>query len=391
MTASFDAALEAVERLLPDGDPEALHAALGAVSRARPVHPTAEQFTRMASAALRALGAEAPDAAYGAIAWEPGWASRTAWAAQQLAADCFHDRGARNRDFVEGDARRQRALMRPLREGTFDHHEPRMHVPLDLGQAEAVAAPWLAMLDRARESDPLAHLRPCWEALTAPQPPFDAVIRGWLADRDGAAVERAMALAALSRAGVQRVSARDLEEEVLAQLSDPHPLVAAHAGQFLGGLMADPVRINGGAPSWGEVMARIAALPPAVRLAAAGGFLNGADDGLEGFYGPFDAAGVARGAAEDWVFDVLDGAGDDPALPDVQSFWFPLHEAWSRRADLAERLIEAGEPWIAYMCATEERPVPEGMRGVLERLAADGDADLAASAARVLEGSPEGS
>lgn len=376
--ASQAALGEALDRADAARDPAGLAAALREVSDARVQFPTRDAFNRTLAAALRGLAM--------AEAGEGEAERRLGWTAETLAAGCLHDRGARNRTFIEESAMRWRALMRPEREGTWVHWIPSMHVPLNLAEAARASAPWFAAMSRWAARDPSRHLRHCWDALTMPQPPFDAITWDWLDARgEGEAMRRALALHWLSEEGRQHIGARDLEAEVLAQLSDPHPLVAAHAGRFLGGLMAEPERINGGAPPWAEIMDRIATLPRTVRLPAAGGFLNGADAGMEGFYAPFDEAGVAREAAEDWVFTVLDGAGDDPALPGVQSFWFPLHEAWSQRPDLARRLIEAGKPWIALMCATEDWPPSDLMRPVLERLASGEDVEVAEAARRSLE------
>ncbi|WP_308918204.1 hypothetical protein [Jannaschia sp. LMIT008] len=386
--ASLASALDRVEVLLdgPPVLPDALRDALCDVVRARHPYPDADAFARIVRVAGRVAGIDGPPLRL-AEGPDRHAAARLGWTASELLEECFHDRGSHARDFIEWDIRRSLALIRPQRDGIRDHHVPRMHVPVDLQHARSLMTPWLDHLAAASGEGGIAHIRFAWNALTRPQPPFDRVVRDWLdalGKGEGEAIDRAMALHAMHGEGAQRLSPDELERDVLSQLADPHPMVAAHAARVLGGYMAMPERILGTPPAWMDVIARIAALPDANRRPVAGGFLNGTDLGMEGLYVPFREAGVADAAVEDWAIGIAAVDSPDPAYPGSQSFWFPLHEAWSQRPDLGHRLIDVGDRRLAYMCATEDHPLTDAMRPVLERLA-EGTDEIAREAASQLE------
>jgi hypothetical protein len=85
-----------------------------------------------------------------------------------------------------------------------------------------------------------------------------------------------------------------------------------------------------------------------------------------------------------WVLDVLALGEGEPYLPSAQAFWFFVHEAYWDRADFAMTLIERGDPWLAFMCATEALEQAPQMIPVLERIAREAGGGLARDAGDVL-------
>lgn len=391
---SFDAELDRVEGLLAVSRPDidALAEAMSALNGAYPAEMSGHQIERIFAISDRVAGRDgsAPIAVPDANAGR--FLSRQA---DRVITRLFEDEGRRNRGFAASTVRRARAFNEPPPAGAPTSEVPHVHRAITRARASELAAPFFASLEPALEEDPLSHISWCWRALEDCVLPFAWVLEGWLDDldrrglaggRNREVLERARALHALSEAGQQKLRWPNCQRILLPQLHDPHVLIAAHAAKFLGTLYSDPAYFFPGGQDPAplpEILRGIADLPMH-RRAVAGAFL----DGLQDAGSPFAALGdLDEADIKDWVLKVFSDDGPEPYLPGVQAFWFYVHERFCADPDFIMRLIDAGHAWEAMMCATEiydERV--EGMKPVLERLAALDDPEVAAPAQGLLDG-----
>lgn len=351
--------------------------------------PAVDDLSRMLEACMFALdiGAERRPA----IA-EESQARSLAWAVKACLHDVIFDQQRESRLYSQRSITRHLGIGLPPYEGEPTVSVPIMHIALPEAQAAELIAPYLDHLEAQLSDDPYSHLKLCWDVFESPVPPFHTVFDRWLAEvdvrrgsNDLPSIRRAMALVRLAREGTQRLSWSDCEQYLLPQLSDPHPLVAAAAGRYLGVLFSDPKEmiVHSTAPSVVQVMAQIAALPENRRFVA-GGFLNGYDD-----LSPFEAMREDK-AFKDmdlaaWVMAVLDDRTPEPYLPSAQSFWFYVHEEFCFDPVFINRMIDADHLWEALMTATEMQQEVEGMRPVLQRLADCSAPGIATCAQHCLE------
>lgn len=378
----FRAALDALDTLLADEAPDA--AAVSAAFTQLRQH----RAPRLAAQDLKRMFAHC----YGALErWPytedvrkaPGQEFRLYWQCVELIEATFSDAGARHRSFMQSSVDRFHAYGLHHGEHTPKPAPPHVHVPLDEEEAYALAAPYFAMLEEKIADQPYSHLKLAWNALRRPVTPFDAVFEQWLADIDARglgtgnslpALRTAMALSALAREGQQHLHWDTVEAEVLPKLEDPHPMVAANAGAFLGMLMRQGAEriLRSTPPPLLELLAYLTRIK-GCRRAAAGGFVEG--------FGGFTE--LQREAGEDfnlddWVMAILAHPMGEPYVPGAQAFWFPVHEYYWRDVDFMHRLLDAGCDWVAYMCATEGAELAL-VRPILDRIAA-GKTELAESA-----------
>lgn len=314
------------------------------------------------------------------------------WAVEACLHDVLIDHRRERRDYTQHSVTRHLGLGRPPYAGEPAEPVPLVHLALPEVEAKALIAPYLRYLEAGLIEEPLAHLKLCWDVFENPVPPFHCVFDQWLTDMDArhgtcdlSALRRAMALTALARGRQQRLSWPDCAQYLIPQLHDPHPLVAAAAGRYLGMLYSDPTEmfVFSTPPPVAQIMAQIAALPQSRRFVA-GGFLNGYDD-----LNPF--AALREDKVHEcidikvWVLAVLEDRTPERHLPSAQSFWFYVHEAFCFDPAFINQMIDAGHLWEALMTATEMQEMVVGMRPVLERLAACLEPSIARAAQLCLE------
>lgn len=378
----FRAALDALDALFASGAPDATatSAAFGQLREHRSPRPTADDLRRMFIHCYAALERwpNTPE-----VRSAPSDGFRIYWQCVGLIEATVTDEAARHRDFMQNSMDRFHAYGLYHGEHPPRPAPPHVHVPLDEEAAHALAAPYFAMLEAKIAEQPYAHLQLAWNALRRPVPPFDAVFERWLADLDARGVgtgnslpslRTALALASLAREGRQRLHWDTVEAEVLPKLEDPHPMVAANAGAFMGMLMSHGAeRIVRSTPPpllpFLEYLTQI----KGCRRAVAGGFV----DSFDGF------TELQREAGKDfdldaWVLAILAHPMDEPYVPGTQAFWFPVHEFYWRNVDFMHRLLDSGHDWVAYMCATEGAELAL-VRPIMDRIAA-GETELAQSA-----------
>lgn len=379
----FRAALDALDALLASDAPDATatSAAFRQLRDHRPPAPSADDLRRMFAHCYAALDHWPYTQKIRTV---PDEGFRMYWQCVGLIEATFTDDAARNRDFMQSSV--DRYLAYGLRHGDDPPRPapPRVYAPLDVQEAKALAAPYLAMLEEAIAEQPYSHLKLAWEVFRRPVMPFDQVFEQWLEDLDARgvstgdslpALRTAQALSALAQEGRQHLHWETVEAEVLPKLEDPHPMVAACAGRFIGMLMSQGGEriVRSTPPALSDFLASLTQVQNC-RRAVAGGFVQG-----------FDGFGeLAAEAGEDfdldaWVLAILDHPLKEPYVPGAQAFWFYVHEHFARRPDFIAGLIDAGHEWIALMCATELEYV-EGMAPVLERLAASEHEGIAKSA-----------
>lgn len=380
---AFKAALDTLDALLAskDSDAASVSAAFDVLKAHRSARPSADDLQRLFAHCYAALARwpQLPNGAPDREAW------LIFWQVTGLIEGTFTDEAARSRALVQGGHARFVGLNYPRGERPSREVPPLPHIPLDTDQARDLAAPYLARLEAEIADHPYGHLKLAWNVISRPVPPFDAVFEDWLGDLDARAVgtgtsltslKRARALATLADVGRQCMAWTTCEAELLPQLEDPHPMVAACAGRFLGSLYSDPeARFNRGtAPPLIEMMAHLTEVKTC-RRAVAGGFCHG----IGALTGLPDEVGDGFDL-DDWTKAILAHPLEEPYVPGAQAFWFPVHEHYWNKPDFVGALIDMDREWIALMCATEAGFV-EGMRPILDRLADSNDADIAASAA----------
>ena len=382
--AAFDAALDALDALVaaPPVDAGAAVVQVQALSRSRPLHITAAQITRLLTLCYRLAGIRdgVP------VAGDAAGLRRLAWACETLIGDSFFDDRRRTRAHIEHAVDHARLLQPEGVEDRSTYYRPRPNVPLHRDEAAALLAPYLDWLDGRRAAQPTVHLKPAWDAVSLPLPPFEGLFWEWL-DRigEGKDVRLALSLHDLRVRAQQRLSWAEFEARLIPLLASDNPLIVAHAAAFIGSLYdGEMERLRGGGAWDGRrILGHIAGLARHRRVAA-GGFLNGIDA-----MDPDPFAELARIAPDldlgEWVMTVLEDRVEEPYIPGCQMFWFYLHEQYDRDPDMCLRFVEAGHGDIAWMCITENHPPAEGMDRVLERMAEGDDADHAAAARRLLD------
>ncbi|MGI3168961.1 hypothetical protein ACRARG_07400 [Pseudooceanicola sp. C21-150M6] len=394
---AFDRALDALDDLTGQADPDlaGLSRTLSSLKETRPAELTAAQARRLIGGCTALLGiGPLPFRPAGGELWQ---LQRLTYQAEELLLGCFVDQGAEHRDFVQHSVTRDLAFGRTPAEGAPRAAVPLAHIALDRAEATLLMAPFLAAMERALAETPYAHLKFCWSVMEAPLPPFFGVVQDWLAGLDAKgrgqgshqALARAFALVSLAREGKQKLTWANCEAQLLPQLEDPHPLVAGAAGRYLGQLYNEPERnfVRSAPEPMAWMLDHLRALPVNRRVVA-GGFLDGLNVEFDGAFSRLrsDAPGYD---IDGWVLDIFAEGEAEPYLPSAQSFWFYVHEEYAYDPPFVMRLIEAGHLWEAMMCATEAGLSVEGMRPVLERLAASPDEEIA-GAARAALGASDG-
>ena len=314
------------------------------------------------------------------------------WSVDACLHALFIDQRVGSRPFVQSGMNRRWALGPDLWSGGPEELVPLPNIPLDPDEATALIAPYLDHLEAQIDDDPMAHITLVWKVLEAPVPPFETVFERWLAQVDARrgtddlmSIRRAMALKTLAYEGQQRLSWENCERYLLPQLCDPSALVAAAAGKFLGALYSWPEdqMINGGTPMALTDLLGWLALLPRHRRAVAGGFVYGLCEGsLAEMRARPDLVGFDL---DRWVMNILSERVQGPYLPSAQSFWFHVHEGYCFDPVFIGRMIDAGHLWEAMMTATEMHIAVDGMKPVLERLAALDEYGIAAGARRWLD------
>ena len=387
MAGAFTDALDQLDQIFAAGsfDQDACRSAFYALAKAYQPSTPAADIRRMVAHCLCALGLGADPAP---LIADVDVKRSLDWAAAACMEALLIDRHAASRWFVANAVDRQRSLGADLYEGGPEAPYPLPHVPLDLSEAKTLIAPYLTQYAAQLDTNPLAHIKLCWDVFDAPVPPFDKVFHDWLADLDAdrgtqdlQSIERAMALASLAKRGSQRLSVKNCEDRLWPQLFDPHPLVAAAAARFLGDIYGDEEeRLFGGtAKPLAEVMNLIATFPRHRRYVA-GGFLNGFGGDMEP-YTELRAHPALEGYdLADWTLKVLSDHTPEAYLPAAQSLWFYVHEHYCFDPAFITRMIDAGHLWEALMTATEMHEAVEGMKPVLIRLAACKEEGIARAA-----------
>ncbi|GAB5449655.1 hypothetical protein [Gymnodinialimonas sp.] len=379
---AFRAALDTLDSLMAKAAPDAaaVSAAFTQLRQNRAPRPAAQDLKRMFAHCYAALERwPYTDEVRSA----PGQGFRMYWQCVGLIEETFTDEGARHRSFMQTSVNRFHVYGLHHGEDTPRPAPPHVHMPLDEEEAHALAAPYLAMLEEGIAKQPYSHLKLAWNALRRPVTPFDAVFERWLADIDARglgsgnslpALRTAMALSTLAREGRQHLHWDTVKAEVLPKLEDPHPMVAANAGAFIGMLMGHGAeRIVRSTPPPLREFLDVLANVKGCRRAVAGGFVEAFDGFTE----------VQREAGEGfdldaWVLAILAHPTPEPYVPGTQAFWFPVHEFYWRDVAFMHRLLDAGNDWVAYMCATEGAEL-ELVRPILDRIAA-GQTELAQAA-----------
>ncbi|MEX3016917.1 hypothetical protein [Gymnodinialimonas hymeniacidonis] len=380
--ATFRTLLDELDALrasdTPDGDK--VVAALAELKHHRPSLPTRDDLVRLFANCNWALEHFAE--ARIEIPPGPGW--RAHWICVELIERTVTDEAARHRSFMNTSVARHLAFGLMHGDKPPKPAPPLPHVPLDLEEATALAAPYLARLEAGIAKAPYSHLKLSWDVLKRPVTPFDTVFENWLADLDARgigtgnslhALTVSQALAQIADGGRQVLSWETVEAEILPKLDDPHPMIAACAGKLLGATYSDGAeRLRGkGAKSLAQMLEHLTGLQ-SCRRAAAGGFVAGFDE-----FGIFLEEAGKDFDLDGWVLAILAHPMGEPYVPGAQAFWFYLHEYYWRDVDFMHRLLDAGHDWVAYMCATEGAELAL-VRPVLERIVAESSAELAKGA-----------
>ncbi|APE42301.1 hypothetical protein BOO69_01895 [Sulfitobacter alexandrii] len=367
----FEETLAALERACerPPIFPDTVLDGLRRLAEARPVQLPSDVLSRYLTLLYRLWGLNDPvDIAYreeGAISPQ-----RIGWSCETQIFDCFHDSRAEVRDHILRSVDHARVLHPEEVAERGAHFRPQPWVPLDIDAARCFLTPYLDHLAKRAEGAELRHLKPCWDAVTLPLPPFEGLFWEWLdLVGQGEDFRLALALHGLTDRARQRVSGQSLRDTLLPLLQSDHPLVAAHAARFIGSLMADFEERVMAPDDWtpARIVEHLRHLQKH-RRSVAGAFLNGIDA-----MDPDPFAELVRIApdldVEQWVMDVLRGPAEAAFLPGTQAFWFYLHEHYDRDPAMVLRFVRAGHLDVAWMCITENSPPADGMEPALEAMA----------------------
>lgn len=355
-------------------DGEALLSAARGLPARLPSSPTADLIQRLFFACYTCLGLT-DDRIH---KLPPETQKRLEWAATRVLDNIVHDTGAGNRWYVQSSLTRTIALGRTPQAGAPTAPVPLVHIPLHEDEARDLVRPYLQWIEGHIEAAPFVHLKLCWNVKSNPQTPFDRIFDAWLKDIDArgigtgdshSAVERAFALAALAEKARQRMTWAQCTSEVLPQLLDPHPMVAACAARFLGVLYSEPETLFNSAPKPLAWVLNLLADIEVNRRAVAGGFLRGLDvESIDPFEAMRADPQLVGFDIDAWALAIFADTTPEPYLPGTQAFWFYVHEAFCARPDFIDRLIDLNHPWEALMCATEPTEAVDGMQPVLKRL-----------------------
>jgi hypothetical protein len=354
-----------------------------------PADVTDADLTRLYRVCYRLLdipeGGPPADLRSGMSEWRAG--HLTACAGGEIERTLY-DPQASTRAWIARSRERFRERGQPIPDEVSDDNlPPRLSIPWDAPTATVRIRPFLTRFETSLRDAPAAHFRLCWNVARDGYPVFQEVITGWLADLDARglgwprtaeAIATARDLLALSNAA-EPMPWAECEGDLLPLLAHPHPMVAAGAARWLGALYgSDGLDGDPDAPSLTAMLERLRTHPKH-RIAVAGGFVCGYDIMLDGLSAL--AANKALKATgfdvDQWVLDVLTFEKDTAYLPNAQGLWLYVHEHYAADPAFVGRLIGRDRAWIAMMCATELDEAVEGMRPVLERLAADLDPEIA--------------
>lgn len=394
----FAGMVRQLERAVDAGDPDAILDAWRALEM--PARPDRDHLRRFIEANYRVLGIGAGPAV--AIAGDAdGEASaHLAWVAEDFVARTLYDAAAEQRARIRERIARAAARGRaPSRWDDESHLPAELEIPFTAGEMRALLAPFLGALGEAVARQPTIHLKLLWNVWRDGYPPSREAVLAWADELDAAEVgdgrtRRALSLASALHDEVEAIRSGDAEPDlaeavprILPLLDDPHPLVEAQAHRWLGAVHGhviadDAAATSAGLPTLAAILSRLATRATG-RARAAGAFVDGFGEGAGGLHELCDCPELAGFDFEGWAIEILRDA-DEPYVPGAQAFWFYVHEAWCDRPDLAHRLIDAGNPFAAFACATELDPPAPGMDGVLRRLAAGDDPEMAAQAGDVL-------
>ncbi|MFD0986928.1 hypothetical protein [Methyloligella solikamskensis] len=303
--------------------------------------------------------------------------------------ESLYDRNAHTRQWIREMEERYEARGKPVPGDLNDDQlPPELHVPWDVETAKREIAPFLAAYERNLTIDPGAHFKLCYDVATHGYPVFRKVFDDWMDNLEArglgqpgmrVAVEKAEELEILADKA-DPVSWEQCAAEILPLIDDPHPMVAAGAARYLGALFADEsFPEDEAAPSLAAFITSLSRRP-ALRRALCGGFVRGFDTGSYGLGSLAADERLKEFDLDEWVIEVLSLDEDELYLPNVQAFWFHVHEFYDGDPGFITRLIDMDRSWIAMMCATERPERVEGMEPVLHRLAENPDPEIAAHA-----------
>lgn len=288
---------------------------------------------------------------------------------------------------------RRRRRRRRADDGRSQRHDPRLVIPFDARTAAERIQPYLDRQEANLATEPAGLFKFCWDVARLGYPVFQPIVHCWAEGLEARGIGVPGTVAAIGTAAIlldraektEPLSWSECQRDVLPLLGDPHPMVAAGAGRWLGALCAAGVLGYPDAPDLATLLNRLAERP-VNRAAIAGGFVNGFDTSGRGLASLTDDGTVAAAGfdLDDWIVACLAPDDTPPYIPNAQALWFHVHEHYAADPAFVARLIDHGHAWIAMMCATEIDDPVEGMGPVLERLAVDPDPDVAGTARRHL-------
>lgn len=271
---------------------------------------------------------------------------------------------------------------------------PALNIPWDKATAHARIKPLLDYWQSTLANNPTAHFHLAWKVMHEGYPVFRDLMRAWMLDLEERGLGYPGTLAAFAKAddllrranGERPQTWAQCQRDVMPLLTDPHPMVVAGAARCLGSFYAeddDPDEPD--APTLIDMLDRLSGLENHHALAC-GGFVCGFDGECSGLYTLQSDARLSEPdfVLDDWIIKIVARDHAEPYLPNAQPIWFYIHEHYDSDPDMVMRFIDLDRSWLAMMCATEVRATVPGMRPVLERLATDGDPNIAESARRHL-------
>ncbi|WP_141693986.1 hypothetical protein [Methyloligella halotolerans] len=318
--------------------------------------------------------------------WQTGHLE--ACAASAIEESLF-DRNAQTRRWIREREERYRVEGKPTPAGFGDQNlPPELHIPWDLETAREEIAPFLAAYERNLAQDPGVHFKLCYDVMSDGYPVFRTVFGDWMdaLEQRGLghpgmrmAIEKSVELDALANEP-EPISWQECEAELLPLLDHAHPMIAAGAARYLGALFAEaPFPDDEKAPGLPEFLEDLAQRSEH-RRSLCGAFIRGLDTECRGLGTLATDPRLQAFDLDEWVVEVLSLDEEEPFLPNVQAFWFYVHEYYDTDPGFITRLIEMDRAWIAMMCATESPSRIEGMEPVLHRLAENPDPEIAAHA-----------
>jgi hypothetical protein len=311
--------------------------------------------------------------------------------AREMVEHVLYDRVARNRAWLNDRVTWFREHGREVPEA-YLHSDlpPVLSIPWDAPTARERLGPLFKYWQQRLVDNPTAHFGLCWRVMHDGYPVFREVFGDWMRrlEEKGigqqgtvAAFADADTLLAKAEAGVA-LSWAACDRDVVALLSDPHPMVVAGAARYLGSLyVSNSFHDDPEAPDLIAILNRLSSLAQ-FRAIACGGFICGFDVDCSGLRALASNGRIEEAdfSIDDWVLDVVAGDDYEPYLPNAQALWFYIHEFYCSDPAMIMRFIDRDRIWLALMCATEVRDAVQGMKPVLERLLAAPDAEVAEAA-----------